>query len=75
MSADRRAYWERRKDGFYARGLCVSCGRRPHRPDRVRCWECSGAECLRQRTRPFPLVRRCGKCREVTTHDRRRCAA
>lgn len=67
-----KAAWKDRK---YAAGLCITCGKRPHRPKRTRCVECSANECRRQRWEKTALVRRCGLCREFVTHDRRRCAA
>lgn len=63
-----------RKDRLYAAGLCITCGKRPHRVDRVRCWDCSANELRRQRWELRPFVRRCGRCKQVAMHDRRRCA-
>lgn len=68
-NASKRAWADRK----YAAGLCVTCGKRPHRVDRVRCVECSANELRRQKWERRDFVRRCGLCRRVGTHDRRRC--
>ncbi len=75
MTDPREASRDARRDRLYAAGLCVTCGKQPHRPDRVRCWGCSANELRRQRWERRTFIRRCGKCKQLTDHDRRRCTA
>lgn len=59
-------------------GICVDCGKRLARPDRLQCWPCGrkmneASKAIHRARKGFqPSTRRCGECRK-RGHDRRRC--